>query len=153
VNVVYDTMVFLQIVTVPNRTHATLQAIRNGAATLCLSLALVAEMRDVLSRQKIRVGFPALTPQVVEDFVAEMLSLATLFDPVANVFTWLHHPDDDHIFNLAVEAKADFLVTWENRILKLAGDVTDDGKRLRALAPELKIVTPKQFSEQLRLLP
>jgi predicted nucleic acid-binding protein len=62
-------------------------------------------------------------------------------------------PAARHIFNLAIAAKAKYLVTWENRIHKLATELTEDAIRLRTLAPQLEIVTPKQLTERLKPQP
>ncbi|HZZ44313.1 MAG TPA: hypothetical protein VFE58_15370 [Tepidisphaeraceae bacterium] len=67
------------------------------------------------------------------------------------VFTWPQHPDDDHLFNLAIEANVTHLVTWETRILNLATDSTPSAILLRRLAPNLSIITPKQLAELLKI--
>jgi predicted nucleic acid-binding protein len=74
-----------------------------------------------------------------------------MFDSVPAMFTWPAHPDDDHVFNLAIHANAEYLVTWERRILKLANDTTLPADLLRRLAPDLKIVTPKELAEVLKM--
>src|SRR3954465_1061077 len=106
-------MVFLQSAVRPDRTHATLRAARDGRVTLCISAALVAEVRDVLSRPTVTARFPALTPQRLTQFLDEINLIATTIAPVPPAFTWPHHPDDDHLFNLAIAAQAQHLVTWE----------------------------------------
>jgi putative PIN family toxin of toxin-antitoxin system len=142
-------MVFLQNAARPGRTHATFHAVTDGKVTLCLSVELVSEVRSVLNRQNIRSHFPALTKPVVEIFIADLLTLGTLFDPIPQVFTWPAHPDDDHLFNLSIAAKADRLVTWEQRLLKLIENHPQDAERLQTLAPQLRIVTPINFSAEL----
>ncbi len=117
--------------------------------TLCLSPALVAEITDVLGRPSVRARFPALTDRAVDALLADMRGRATTFDPIPDVFTWPQHPDDDHVFNLAIHAKATRLVTWEARILKLATEPSPAAELLRRLAPELRIVTPKALAEEL----
>jgi putative PIN family toxin of toxin-antitoxin system len=152
VNVVYDTMVFLQNAAVPGRTHATFRAVKDGTVTLCLSVDLITEVRDVLNREGIRRKFPALTATAIEGFVADVLVRARLFEPVLSAFSWTRHPDDDHLFNLVIAAKADRLVTWEARLLSFFDENPEDAPRLRQLAPQLRIVTPVQLTEELRAL-
>jgi predicted nucleic acid-binding protein len=65
-------------------------------------------------------------------------------------FTWPQHPDDDHLFNLAIACKAELLVTWETRILKFGADITPDAQKLRTLAPQLQIITPKHLANRLK---
>jgi putative PIN family toxin of toxin-antitoxin system len=152
VRVVYDTMLFLQAAVQPVRVHRSIQAVRDGLVTLCVSAELLAEAHDVLTRKRVRERFPALTPEAVDSFVTEIGAIATIFDPVPNLFTFPADPDDDHVFNLAIHAQADYLVTWETRILNLAGHSSESGELLRQLAPELKIVNPEQFAQVLRSL-
>jgi putative PIN family toxin of toxin-antitoxin system len=148
--VVYDTMIFFQWAALPeDRQHATIRALYNGSVRLCVSKALLDEVRDVLSRPEIRAKAPNLTPERLKHVLAATLDRAEWFADVPNVFTWTKHPDDDHIFNLAIAAKAQYLVTWEKRMLKLTSDSTEDADRLRALAPQLEIITPKLFATRL----
>ena len=148
---VYDAMVFLQWAALPaGRQHGTVKAIHDGRVRLCLSAKLLEEVTDLLSRSNIRAKAPNLTDERVAAVLAAAAKHADWFERVPNVFTLSHHPDDDHLFNLAIEAKADCLVTWETRLLKLNDAQTDDAKRLRALVPDLSIVSPKQFTEHLK---
>ena len=143
-------MVFLQAAIHPGRRYATIEAVADKRLILCTSPELIAEVRDVLARPSLAANFPALTPQRVAQFLDSMNVMATEFSAVPNIFTWPQHPDDDHLFNLAIAAKADYLVTWETRILKLGTDVSSAGILLRQLAPNLKIITPQQLAEILK---
>jgi putative PIN family toxin of toxin-antitoxin system len=151
ISVVYDTMVFLQEASRPQRTHAIFQAIRDGRLTLILTAEILAEVRDVLNRDAIRRKFPALTPEAVTTFVADILAHSMFIESAPNAFSWPLHPDDDHLFNAAIAAAAKYIVTWESRLLKLGTDTTPDAHTLRQLAPQLEIVTPVQFADILRL--
>ena len=148
--VVYDTMVFLQAAVHPNRRYATIDAAEEGRVILCTSPDVIAEIRDVLTRPSLAAKFPALTPERVGQFLDSVSAMATPFSAVPAVFTWPQHPEDDHLFNLAIHTKAEYLVTWETRILKLAADKTPAADLLRRLAPNLSIVTPKQLAELLK---
>jgi putative PIN family toxin of toxin-antitoxin system len=147
--VVYDTMVFFQAASRPDRTRATFRAIREKRVTLILSPELLAEIQDVLNRDNMRAKFPALTSDAVKVFIDDVLAHCTMFETVARAFNWPQHPDDDHLFDLAICSKAKYLVTWETRILRLATDKTPAADLLRRLAPDLDIVTPKQLADLL----
>jgi len=105
-------------------------------------------VRDVLTRGKVRKRFPALTPAAVDAFIVETAAMATMFDP-PRVFTWPVDPGDDHIFDLAIHARAEYLVTWETRMLKLTNETSEAAESLRRLAPGLQIVNPEQFAQAL----
>lgn len=143
---VYDTMLFLQAAVQPHRVHRSFRAVRDGTVTLCISRELLAEVHDVLKRQKVREKFPALTNEAVDSFIVELGATSQIFHPIPKVFTFPADPDDDHIFNLAIHAEADYLVTWETRILNLVSDKSETSKTLRALASKLRIVNPEQFA-------
>jgi predicted nucleic acid-binding protein len=143
-------MVFFQAASRPDRTRATFRAIHEGRVMLALSPKLLAEIQDVLNRDGVRSKFPALTPKAVEVFIADVLARSRMFDDVPYAFNWPQHPDDDHVFNLAIHAKVKYLVTWETRILKLISEASPAGQRLRELAPELEIVTPQQMAGLMR---
>src|ERR1700710_1538902 len=113
---VYDTMVILQAAINPDRRYASIEAIEDGRLILCTSPELIAEVHEVLTRPLLAAKFPALTPERVALFLQNMNMLARAFNAVPNLFTWPQHPDDDHLFNLAIHAKADYLITWETRI-------------------------------------
>lgn len=147
--VVYDTMIFVQAAVRPDRIHRTFRLVADGLVTLCLSRQLVAEIEDVLTRAEVQAKFPALTPESIAPFLADIAATAKHFDPIPNLFSWPEHPDDDHLFNLAIEARAEFLVTWEKRILKLAVANTGGAIALRRLTPQLKIITPPELAGEL----
>jgi len=74
-----------------------------------------------------------------------------MFLDVPEAFTWIEHPADDHLFNLAIRARAKYLVTWENCILKLGTDTSDAVHQLRKLAPQLTILSPVSLATALKL--
>ncbi|HWB58271.1 MAG TPA: PIN domain-containing protein [Chthoniobacteraceae bacterium] len=148
---VYDTMIFFQWAALPeNRQHQTIKALYEGSIRLCLSPAHLTEIKDVLTRPEIMQKAPNLTPQRVENVLFEALALADWFDDVPVRFSLPAHPDDDHIFNLAIAANVRYLVTWESRLLALATRESPEARQLRALAPRLEIIAPPQLAERLR---
>lgn len=146
----YDTMLFFQAATKPGRVHASMRGVVDGHISLAISRQLLIEIESVLRRPEYELKFPVLTPLAVDNFLETIRSQAELFDPVPDLFTWPQHPDDDHVFNLAIHASAKYLVTWETRILKLATEMTPAAVRLRGLAPQLAIITPQQLAMSLK---
>jgi putative PIN family toxin of toxin-antitoxin system len=143
-------MVFLQAAINPDRRYTTIEAVEDKRLILCTSPELIAEIRDVLTRPWLATKFPALTPRRVAQFLDNVNLLAVSFTDVPHIFTWPHHPDGDHLFNLAITAKAKYLVTWETRLLKLGTDATPAANLLRQLAPGLSIIAPIQLAEWLK---
>src|SRR5205085_428719 len=99
-----------------------------------------------LNRPELQARFPAMTPKVVEAFLTEIATHSILGHPVPKAFTWRQHPDDDHVFNLAILVQTDYLVTWEQRLLNFFEAAGEAAAKLRSLAPQLRIINPKQFT-------
>jgi putative PIN family toxin of toxin-antitoxin system len=119
---VYDTMIFLQWAALPEgRHHATIRALYDGTIRLCMSQALVDEVRDVLSRPSVVARAPNITPDRLKNILAAMLERAEWIPDVPNAFAWPHHPDDDHIFNLAIATEWDQIdiASKAHRLLEL----------------------------------
>jgi putative PIN family toxin of toxin-antitoxin system len=149
---VYDAMVFFQWAALPaDRQHGTVKALYDGRIRLCLSPRLIEEVRDLLSRPNIRAKSLNLTDDRIATVLAAAGQHADWFQIVPQVFSLTSHPHDDHLFNLAIESKASFLVTWETRILRLQEDQTEAGKRLQELAPSLRILSPNMLAQELKL--
>lgn len=71
--VVFDCMVFLQGAARPTGpAGACLRLVDDDRVILCLSNAILVEVRDVLSRPKLQRKFPALTAEWVEAFVGNL---------------------------------------------------------------------------------
>jgi putative PIN family toxin of toxin-antitoxin system len=143
-------MVFLQAAIHPDRRYATIEAVEDSRLILCTSPELLAEVRDVLTRPALMAKFSELTHDRVAQFLDRINLIAMAFPNVRKAFSWPQHPDDDQLFNLAIESKADFMVTWENRLLQLGTDTTPSAVELRTLAPRLSIVTPAQLAATLK---
>jgi len=147
---VYDSMVVFQWAALPpGREHATIRLLQSGQIRLCMSASLLGEIRGILSRPAIRAKAPNLTDARVSEILQALLKFADWFDSVPQQFSLSLHPKDNHLFDLAIVGGADFLVTFENRLLKLDAASNPDGQRLRALTPSLKIVRPDRLSQEI----
>ena len=150
---VYDAMVMLQwaaLPPVPGRQHATVTALTSGQLRLAMSQALLDELRGLFFRPELRQRLPSLTPQNAAAVLKKTLEFADWFESVPARFSLPQHPKDDHLFNLAIESGASYLVTWETRILRLKDTDTPESSRLRGLAPALSILSPKELAAILK---
>jgi predicted nucleic acid-binding protein len=151
---VYDVMIFFQWATLPadepNRIHGTLRALLDGDIRLCMSKASLDEVRKVLTDEELVIDYPALTPDRVAAILDKALEYADWFDTVPRHFSLAAHTKDDHLFNLAIESDAKYLVTFEKRILAMQNGQTADARRLRRLAPSLRIVNPPTLARELK---
>ena len=151
---VYDAMVMLQWAALPPqgpRRHATVTALSTGRLRLAMSRRLLDELRGLFFRPELQARLPSLTPGHAAVILQKTLEFADWFESVPARFSLPQHPKDDHLFDLAIESRAAYLVTWETRLLKLREAHTAEAKRLRRLAPKLAILTPGQLADALKL--
>jgi putative PIN family toxin of toxin-antitoxin system len=151
IHVVYDCMIFLQAAARPDRIHGTMQLVRDSQVSLCMSPAIIAELRDVLTRPEVRAKFPALKPHYVGTFLNEVLSRSKIMNNVPGVFSLPRDKKDEPYTDLAIAAGAKYLVTWNDRHLAyLMRQDTSEGVEFCRRFPSLKIVDPPTFLEEIR---
>ena len=117
----------------------------NGARTqtfdLCSSVVLMAELLDVLSRDKFatRLNQAGLAPL---DIVRELRRLAYMCAPAIVPHVIANDPDDDHVLACAVAAQADLIVSGDKHLHSLGGQY--QGIRIVSAAEALQIITARQ---------
>lgn len=144
---VFDCGIFLQ---------ATLR--RDGPAGVCLdrveegSVELIAsdpvlvEVREVLGRPELKARRQGrLTDAIVEALMAWIDEHSTRIAEVPPVFSYPRDPDDEPYLDLAITSGAVYLVSRDNDLPGLQVPDSEDGNRLRALAPDLTILDPVAF--------
>lgn len=109
-----------------------LDAARAQVFELCSSPVLVAELLDVVSREKFakRLAAAGLTPLGI---VGEIRRLAVMAAPVDVPRVVADDPDDDHVLACALTAQADLIVSGDKHLLNLGGQYQS-----------IAIVTPAQ---------
>lgn len=139
--VVFDCMVFLQGAARPNGpARACLRLVDEAKVTLCISADVLAELRDVLTRPKMRKKFPLLTQEWVDEFIQNVESKAVLVPGVPKVFSLDRDPKDEPYLNLAIATGSKFLVSRDKDLLDL---MTDEDFRQRFST--LTILDPVAF--------
>lgn len=144
--VVFDCMVFLQgAARSASPARACFEIVDEGLVTLCVSPAVLAEVRDVLSRPELVKRFPALSAEWVTAFVTSLADKALVVPDVPNAFVLPRDPKDEPYINLAVATQAEFLVSRDRDLLDLMTDAD-----FRRRFPTLKIVDPETFLRTIR---
>jgi uncharacterized protein len=119
---------------------AVLAAAREGRITLFTSPVLLAELEDVLSREKfaeriVRVG------SSVAQMLAGYRALVTIVRPAA-IEPTVRDPDDDHVLACATAAQAQLIVSRDKDLLDLR---EHQGIRILASADALqRLAIPRQ---------
>ncbi|MFN0167871.1 MAG: putative toxin-antitoxin system toxin component, PIN family [Bryobacteraceae bacterium] len=151
VRAVFDCMVFLQgAARRESPAGVCLLLVELGAIELCLSEEIVSEIRQVLTRPRVRQKFPALTDALVGRFLRALSKRAIHIKEVPYVFTYERDPKDAPYINLSIAAGASHLVSRDADILDLAAHGSREGEILRRQAPQLKIVDPVSFLAEMR---
>jgi predicted nucleic acid-binding protein len=91
-----------------------------------------------------------LTDELTRQFLTSLAKRAIPFSEVPRQFVYERDPKDEPYINLAIAAKANYLVSRDADILDLAGLNNPDGVRLREHAPDLRILDPFLFLADLR---
>lgn len=143
---VFDCMVFLQAATNDQGpAFACLAFAEAGNVTLTVSPAILAEVRDVLTRVEIRERFPSLSDERVDLFLQKIAMLATVVADVADAGYPLRDVDDLPYLNLAIAANAGYLVSRDKGLRDLMQEASFVGR-----FPRLQIVDPVEFLNAVR---
>ncbi|MEO6588880.1 MAG: putative toxin-antitoxin system toxin component, PIN family [Pyrinomonadaceae bacterium] len=144
--VVFDCMIFLQgLVNEVGIAVECLELVENDKIQLFVSKDILAEIKDVLTRPKLQAKFSLLTAERVGRLLEILNQKATLIKSVPEIFSYLRDPKDEKYINLAVETKADYIVSRDNDLLDLMMDFTDEAKEFRQRFRPLKVVEPIEF--------
>lgn len=143
--VVFDCMVFLQGAgRAAGPARACFHLVDQARVELFLSGEIVAEIRDVLARPKTLRKFPLLTPEWVETFLQAAEQKAITISDVPKIETLERDPKDEPYLNLAIAAKAKYLVSRDRDLLDLMADPS-----FRQRHPELVILGPVDFLNEI----
>ena len=95
-----------------------LDAARNGSVELFTSTALLAELEDVLGREKLALRL-ALANVEPRELVLGYAALATPVTPLTVPPIIIEDPDDDAVLACALAAQAEVVVSGDNHLLSL----------------------------------
>ena len=150
IGVVFDCNVLLQAAArKTSPAAACLRLAEEGLVHLYLSEEVLTELSEVLSRPKVRARFPDLTDEIVEEFLERLKSSAEVIRRVSRKFTYHRDVDDEPYVNLAVETKADYLVSRDNDLLDLMTGYNDECKEFRRRFRPLKVIDPVAFLKEM----
>ena len=144
--VVVDCMVFVQAAAHEKSPAARiLDLLDEGKITLYMSKLILAEARYVLNRSDVRARLRKLTDVAVEALFERLDQNATLITQVPARFVYPRDPKDEPYINLAVEMRADYLISRDHDLLDLMKWEKEEGREFQKRFRFLKIVTPKSF--------
>ncbi len=148
---VFDCGVFLQgLLAKAGPAVACIELIEQDRVRLVMSEAVLTEIKDVLSRPRLRERNPNLTEEKVENLFDLILERAEFVRNVPPHFSYSRDPNDEPYLNLAIETEAVFLVSRDNDLLDLITDFTTEAKDFRRRYRRIKILNPVEFLEEIR---
>ena len=148
--VVFDCVVFLQgLIKESGPAVTCIQRFEQGGFLLAISPEILAELREVVSRSRLREDFPLLTEEKAEQLMGSLLLKGKLFRHVPKHIEFPRDPDDEPYLNLAIEASAPFLVTRDRDLLDLMRWDTEEGRAFQTRFRQLKILDPVAFLKEI----
>lgn len=112
---------------------------------LLLSSEVIAEMREVMTRPEFLERFENVTEALVDRFLEQLAKKSVFIKTVPQKITLTRDQDDEPYINLAIEGKADFIVTRDKDLLDLMTGFDVESKEFRQKTRPLKIVEPLEF--------
>ena len=144
--VVVDCMVFVQAAAnLKSPAARILDLLDQGRITLYVSKVILAEARYVLNRPDVRASLHKLSDVAIEALFERLDQHATLMRQVPRRFVYARDPKDEPYINLAIETKADYLVSRDDDLLDLMRWEKEEGRAFQKRFRFLKILTPEEF--------
>jgi len=118
VRIVIDTNVWVSGLLWRGAPWQVLSLAENGRIVLCTAPAILAELADVLSHERLQARLDQLGVTVT-DLLGYAMSLASLFDVPEGVVIVVADPDDDVFLRCAQVAEASYVVSGDHHLLDL----------------------------------
>jgi len=125
-----------------------------GPSAECLKLARSGHVRLFWSQYTLReirelpLKLPSkfqVTPERVEGFILAAASFAEIVDPVPTHYVNPLDPNDSPYVDLALEANAKLIVSWNHHLLSLMDQSNSAGMNFLSRFPQLRILSPVQL--------
>lgn len=150
--VVFDCNVFLQALVNPNGPAGRCkQLVDRSEVELFISEEVLAEVAEVLSRPRTRKLAPALTIEAVEAFIADVRLKSICLQNVPEEYRFERDPKDEPYINLAIVARAKFIVSRDNDLLDLMKPNSKGAGEFQRRFPMLRIIQPSDLLTEIQL--
>lgn len=117
-----------------------LRLFEDRSIILYISENLLEEIRDVLAHPAVRLKTVHRTDEYLAEFLDRIVQKGTLIAPLPAHFRYERDPEDEHLINLAIEAKADYLVSRDKDLLALMSDAD-----FQTRYPKITVLDPLAF--------
>jgi putative PIN family toxin of toxin-antitoxin system len=120
-----------------------------GEIELFVSRPTLAELRRVLTYEEVLALSPNMVPARVSAFFQRLQFRATTCRRIPHVMDFPRDPADEPYIDLAIAAKADYLVTRDKDLLSLMTGHSETCKHFRRRSRPLQVVNPVVFLRQM----
>jgi putative PIN family toxin of toxin-antitoxin system len=146
--VVFDCVVFAQALISTNGPAAEcIERVRRKRVILFASASILNEIRELPYKISPRHG---VTIEQAEQLATEISRIATIVEDAPPIYTHPIDPDDSIYINLAVYTESTLIVSRDRHLLNLMDVRRSEGKDFHSLFPQLVIMPPHVFVQQLR---
>lgn len=114
IRVVLDTNILISAILFGGKPRQVLERVIRGEIRLCISEAILEELKGVLRRSKFDYSTEAI--QVI---LTELISLSDFVSPPKTIRVVSEDPEDNRILECAVEAEANYIITGDVHLLRL----------------------------------
>lgn len=147
---VFDCNVFLQSLISPSGPAGRCVALAlQGDIALFSTTHIVEELRETATNPKIRAKFTRITDAAVASLIQNIERVAHFIRRVPETFVYERDPDDAHYINLALAAKAKYVVSRDKDLLDLMDRSRPEARDFHRRFPTLEIIEPEQFLREL----
>ena len=148
--VVVDCVVFIQsLISEAGPATRCVELFEQGKFSIAVSRDILSEIREVLSRSSLRQSYPRLTDERVDQLIEVLLYRGKFFRQIRSHYEYPRDPHDEAYLNLAIEARAEFLITRDNDLLDLMKWEREEGREFQKRFRLLKIVDPTAFLKEI----
>lgn len=148
--VVFDCNVFLQALLTPAGIAAKCKKlVDNQDVILFVSADIISEVSEVLRRPRFQMLSPHITSERIEAFLEDISNQAIPLMNVPEEFHFKRDPKDEAYINLAIVARAKYLVSYDKDLLDLMNSATESGREFQRRYPMLKIIEPLVFLNEI----
>jgi putative PIN family toxin of toxin-antitoxin system len=110
-----DTNVLVSAILFGGKPRQILEKAIRGKIRLCLSEAILEELKGVLQRSKFDYS-----PEMIQVILTELTGVSDFVNPSKTSNVVSEDPEDNRILECAVEAEANYIVTGDSHLLKLS---------------------------------
>ena len=128
-----------------------LRQAERGNIGLFVSREILEKIRDVFSKPKVLKKNPQVTAEFVDAFLTRISITVSNIESVPRHFSFSRDPKDEKYIDLAIETKADYLVSRDGDLLDLMTNHSDEAKEFRQRFRPLRVIDPLAFLHLVRI--